>query len=574
MPLVEVHDADIALASCLVANMNSIILDYITRQKLGGTALNFFILNQLAVISPKKYEEFMLGEISAKEWIAERVLELTYTSDDMKGFADDFGYLGSPFVWNEGRREVMMRELDAAFALLYGLNRDQLIAILEHFRSLAKIEANDLGEYRTKRLVLEIYDEMVEAIRTGVPYETRLDPPPADPRVAHPKLKIGILAYGSLIGDPGEEIKPKIKMRLKTVTPFPVEYGRYSGRTRGGAPTLVKHEAGVPVAAEILVLDDSITFEEARDMLWRRERDRVGSGETYKEGTSPDSVLVREHADSPIVNSILYTDFHQSGKVANPNPDELAKHAIESVRVAKEGKDGITYLINAIAAGIITPITTAYRNATLQLTKTTSLEEALRIVTATKEQIDIESLRWYVLLYLARRYQELARRHALKVFTVKLLYIAEVCKEIKQNYPWKLQQFGPYPEGKVFDKLLDSLRSQTLIESQREESQVGEEPIVPTATSEVKLKEMESKFGLSTIKTSLDKIVDDFKNLDGKGMELRATLIYLHKNNPLWTFDVLVAGLKKEKGKRFGDNEIEAALIELQRGEYVKQSIG
>jgi hypothetical protein len=33
---------------------------------------------------------------------------------------------------------------------------------------------------------LEIYVAMAEAIRTGRPYQTRLDPPPADPRVAHP----------------------------------------------------------------------------------------------------------------------------------------------------------------------------------------------------------------------------------------------------------------------------------------------------------------------------------------------------------------------------------------------------
>ena len=42
------------------------------------------------------------------------------------------------------------------------------------------------GEYRTKRVILEIYDEMQQAIDTGRPYQTRLDPPPADPRVAHP----------------------------------------------------------------------------------------------------------------------------------------------------------------------------------------------------------------------------------------------------------------------------------------------------------------------------------------------------------------------------------------------------
>jgi hypothetical protein len=41
------------------------------------------------------------------------------------------------------------------------------------------------GEYRTKRVILEIYDAMSEAARTGTPYQSRLDPPPADPRVAH-----------------------------------------------------------------------------------------------------------------------------------------------------------------------------------------------------------------------------------------------------------------------------------------------------------------------------------------------------------------------------------------------------
>ena len=41
------------------------------------------------------------------------------------------------------------------------------------------------GEYRTKRMILEMYDEMTAAMRSGVAYQTRLGPPPADPRVAH-----------------------------------------------------------------------------------------------------------------------------------------------------------------------------------------------------------------------------------------------------------------------------------------------------------------------------------------------------------------------------------------------------
>ena len=41
------------------------------------------------------------------------------------------------------------------------------------------------GEYPTKRVILEIYDEMKRAMETGVPYRTRLEPGPADPSVAH-----------------------------------------------------------------------------------------------------------------------------------------------------------------------------------------------------------------------------------------------------------------------------------------------------------------------------------------------------------------------------------------------------
>ncbi|MDI6756335.1 MAG: hypothetical protein QME78_18350 [Thermodesulfobacteriota bacterium] len=42
------------------------------------------------------------------------------------------------------------------------------------------------GEYRTKRVILEIYDEMQRAMNIGRPYQSRLSPPPADPRAAHP----------------------------------------------------------------------------------------------------------------------------------------------------------------------------------------------------------------------------------------------------------------------------------------------------------------------------------------------------------------------------------------------------
>lgn len=160
MPLIDLENCDVYLKCCFLANMNSLILDYITRQKLGGTALNFFILNQLPVIPPSKYGELKIQGQLAKHWIAERVLELTFTSSDLKGFASDYGYNGLPYNWDVNKRELQMRELDAAFAILYGLNLDQLKVILNHFRSLEKVEVSKFGEFRTRRLVLEAWERL------------------------------------------------------------------------------------------------------------------------------------------------------------------------------------------------------------------------------------------------------------------------------------------------------------------------------------------------------------------------------------------------------------------------------
>jgi hypothetical protein len=42
------------------------------------------------------------------------------------------------------------------------------------------------GEYSTKRVILELYGALAEAMTTGRPYQTRLNPSPADSRVVHP----------------------------------------------------------------------------------------------------------------------------------------------------------------------------------------------------------------------------------------------------------------------------------------------------------------------------------------------------------------------------------------------------
>ena len=95
-----------------------------------------------------------------------RVLELTYTAHDLEPFARDLGYEGPPFVWDDDRRHRLKSELDAIYAHMYRLDREELEWILDapppsaSFPTLKKNEMKEFEEYRTQRYVLAAYDQM------------------------------------------------------------------------------------------------------------------------------------------------------------------------------------------------------------------------------------------------------------------------------------------------------------------------------------------------------------------------------------------------------------------------------
>jgi hypothetical protein len=115
------------------------------------------------------------------DWLLPRVLELTYTAWDLEPFARDCGYDGPPFRWNEERRFLLRCELDAAYFCLYGIARDDVDYIMDTFPIAKRKDEQRYGEYPTKRVILEIYDAMAEAVRAGKPYRTLLDPRPPTP---------------------------------------------------------------------------------------------------------------------------------------------------------------------------------------------------------------------------------------------------------------------------------------------------------------------------------------------------------------------------------------------------------
>ena len=203
--------------SAFLSSVNSLAFDYATRQKLAGANMNFFIVNQLPVFPSSSYNAacpWSGGRGLLSSWIESRALELTYTAWDLKPFAQDCGFDGPPFRWDEARRFLLRCELDAAFFHLYlpanadgtwkkdeketeaelatlcaafPTPRHAVDYIMDTFPIVKRKDEAKYGEYRTKRTILEIYDAMQHAITTGQPYQTRLDPPPVDRRCCHPE---------------------------------------------------------------------------------------------------------------------------------------------------------------------------------------------------------------------------------------------------------------------------------------------------------------------------------------------------------------------------------------------------
>lgn len=140
-------------APLLFANLNSMALDYILRQKVQGQNLNLFILEQLPLIPPERFEDEIGGRKIA-DFIRDEVLHLTWTAEDMRPFALDLGCDGEPFAWDAEDRRHRMARLDALFFHLYGIGRDDAAYILDQFPIVRADDEKEFGRYRTKDMIL------------------------------------------------------------------------------------------------------------------------------------------------------------------------------------------------------------------------------------------------------------------------------------------------------------------------------------------------------------------------------------------------------------------------------------
>ena len=149
------------MQSLLCANFNTLVLDFVARTKILSNHASWYIIEQLPVVPPERYEAVRFGRKTAGEIVREAVLELTYTAHDMAPFARDMGYVDDagavrpPFVWDEERRLKLRAKLDAVYFHLYGVTgRDDVRYIYSTFPIVEREETAAHGLYRSRELCL------------------------------------------------------------------------------------------------------------------------------------------------------------------------------------------------------------------------------------------------------------------------------------------------------------------------------------------------------------------------------------------------------------------------------------
>jgi len=180
-PLLRIDDAQ--AAALIIAALNSFAVDFAARSAVGGTDLSYFIIKQLPVPPPREFLNIASRDCTYANFIVPRVLELTYTSWELQPFAVDLGFDGPPFQWHAERRFLLQCEIDASFFHLYGLVRSDVDYIMDTFPLVRRDDERRYKEYRTKRVILEVYDAMARARQIGTTYQTRLIPAPV--AIAH-----------------------------------------------------------------------------------------------------------------------------------------------------------------------------------------------------------------------------------------------------------------------------------------------------------------------------------------------------------------------------------------------------
>jgi hypothetical protein len=157
----------------LLAALASMPADHLMRQRHAGANLNFFKLEQLPLPPPSAYDAPAPWDpgTTVAAWVLERFAAAVAWAEDLAGLAEELRRDGVPGVPAGGvldlpaeaaarRREAALADLDAAHAVLLGLDRDDLVHVLGTFTALRAAEQRRLGRYAAAERVLAAYDRL------------------------------------------------------------------------------------------------------------------------------------------------------------------------------------------------------------------------------------------------------------------------------------------------------------------------------------------------------------------------------------------------------------------------------
>jgi hypothetical protein len=136
-----------------LANLNAFVFDFVTRAKMQSTSVNWYIVEQLPVVTAAAYQA-RIGKRSIADLVRQEVLRLTYTAHDMRPFAEDLGFEGEPFRWDDEDRRHRRARLDAIYFHLYGIDEDDAGYILDTFAIVREQDEKAFGRYRTKEMIV------------------------------------------------------------------------------------------------------------------------------------------------------------------------------------------------------------------------------------------------------------------------------------------------------------------------------------------------------------------------------------------------------------------------------------
>ncbi len=156
IPLALSSSAELALLQCL---WSSFVFDYVARQKVGGTHMTYSYLTQLTTALPTTCPPWPGGQPA---WFTSRA-----------------NFLQKPQSWATDMRQDLRAELDAAWFHVFGVTREEVDYVMESFPIVKRKDIAAFGSYRTKELIIQVYDAMQAAIDSDRPYQSPFETEPS-----------------------------------------------------------------------------------------------------------------------------------------------------------------------------------------------------------------------------------------------------------------------------------------------------------------------------------------------------------------------------------------------------------